>query len=136
MDAENIEFTDLVGSIQELWGPKCVLLNVPIGHGTDFKGVISTLQVPDDTSGALVDPTEISEPLMESIIEVDDEVMERYFEGTPPTEEELSRLIVRAVAEGSLVPILCCSSKTGVGAPELLDAIEMISCWTLGGITS
>ena len=125
MDAENIEFTDLVGSIQELWGPKCVLLNVPVGHGADFKGVISTLQVPDDTSGALVDPAEISEPLMESIIEVDDEVMERYFEGTPPTEKELSRLIVRAVAEGSLVPILCCSSKTGVGALELLDAIEM-----------
>ena len=30
--------------------------------------------------------------------------MERYFEGTPPTDEELSRLIVRAVAEGTLVP--------------------------------
>ncbi len=125
MDAENVEFTDLVDSIQELWGPKCVLLNVPVGHGADFKGVISTLQVPDDTSGTLLDPAEISEPLMESIIEVDDEVMERYFEGTPPTEAELSRLIVRAVAEGSLVPILCCSSKTGVGTPELLDAIEM-----------
>lgn len=125
MDAENIDFSNVVNDVQELWGPKCVLLNVPIGHGTDFKGVISTLQVPDDTAGALVDPTEISEPLMESIIEVDEEVMERYFEGTPPTDEELSRLIVRAVAEGSLVPILCCSGKTGVGVTELLDAVVM-----------
>ncbi len=49
--------------------------------------------------------------------------MERYFEGTPPTDEELSGLIVRAIAEGTLVPIVCCSGKTGVGLPELLDAV-------------
>ena len=57
------------------------------------------------------------------IIEVDEEVMERFFEGQQPTDEELSRLIVRAVAEGSLVPILCCSGKMGLGLDELLDAI-------------
>ena len=101
MDAENIDFPALVDSIQELFGTGCVLLNVPLGHGADFRGVASTLKPPDDTAGALVDPAEISESLMESIIEVDEEVMERYFEGTPPTDEELSRLIVRAVAEGT-----------------------------------
>ena len=126
MDAENIEFSSVVQSIQELWGPKCVLLNVPVGHGTDFKGVISTLNVPEDTSGALVDPAEISESLTESIIEVDEEVMERYFEGTPPEVDELSRLMVQAIAQGSLVPIICCSGKTGVGLPELLDIL--VSC--------
>jgi len=126
MDAENIEFNELVNSIQEMWGPKCVLLNVPIGHGPDFKGVVSTLKVPDDSTGALTDPAEIHEPLLESIIEVDEEVMERYFEGTEPTPEELSRLIVQAVREGSLVPIVCCSAKSGAGLSELLDV--MVSC--------
>ena len=125
IDADNVDFQAVVDSVQELWGPKCVLLNVPIGSGADFKGVASTLQVPDDAAGALIDPSEISEPLMESIIEVDEEVMERYFEGTPPTQDELSRLIVRAVAEGSLVPILCCSAKSGVGLPELMDALSI-----------
>ena len=125
MDSENIDFPALVDSIREMWGTKCVLLNVPIGHGDDFKGVVSTLQVPDSTDGALLDPNEIHDPLLESIIEVDEAVMERFFEGTPPTDEELSRLIVRAVAEGSLVPILCCSGKTEVGVKELLDAIVM-----------
>ena len=61
--------------------------------------------------------------MLESIIEVDEKVMERYFEGTPPTDEELSRLIVRAIAEGTLMPIVCCSGKTGVGLSELLDAV-------------
>ncbi|MCA9267812.1 MAG: GTP-binding protein, partial [Planctomycetales bacterium] len=124
MDADNIEFEQLVGSIQELWGPRCVLLNVPIGHGADFKGVVSTLK-PGDAAGALVDPNEISEALIESIIEVDEAVMERYFEGQLPTDEELSRLIVRAVAEGTLVPIVCISAKTGGGLDELLDALKM-----------
>ena len=126
MDGDNIEFESLIDSIRELWGSRCVLLNVPIGQGADFKGVISTLNVPDDTAAAIVDPGEIHEPLIESIIEVDEEVMEKYFEGEMPSEEQLSSLIVRAIAEGTLVPILCCSSKTGTGLPELLDTIASV----------
>jgi elongation factor G len=123
MDAENIEFEALIRDIQELWGNRCVLLNVPVGHGGDFKGVVSTLRVPDSTDGALIDPASISEPLLESIIEVDEAVMEQYFEGNMPGDADLSRLIVRAVKEGTLIPIVCCSGKTGVGLPELLEAI-------------
>ena len=50
---------------------------------------------------------------------------ERYFEGQPPTAEEISRLIVQAVAAGNLIPIVCVASKTGVGVPELLDAFAL-----------
>ena len=125
MDSENIDFPQLIEDIREMWGNRCVLLNVPVGCGADFKGVVSTLNVPDDTTGALVDPREISEPLIESIIEVDDEVMERYFEGTPPTEKELGSLIVRAVQAGSLIPIVCCSGKQNIGVQELLDAVTL-----------
>lgn len=123
MDSENIDFPALVDSIRQMWGNQCVLLNVPIGQGADFKGVVSTLKVPGDTSGAVVDPAEIHDPLLESIIEVDDEVMERYLEGTPPTDQELSRLVVRAVAAGNLIPIVCCSGKNDLGVTELLDAV-------------
>ena len=42
MDGENIDFPAVVNGIQEMWGNKCVLLNVPIGDGHDFKGVVST----------------------------------------------------------------------------------------------
>ena len=37
----------------------------------------------------MVDPAEITESLLETIIEVDEAVTERYFEGTPPTDEEI-----------------------------------------------
>ena len=118
-----------------------MLLNVPIGQGSDFRGVVSTLQVPADTGGALLNPAEISDPLVESIIEVDEAVMERYFEGEKPTPEELSRLIVQAVRGGTLIPIVCCSGKTQVGLSEVLDAVAMCGlspadlarCATLNG---
>ncbi len=125
MDADNIDFGAVVESIRELWGGKCVLLNVPVGHGKDFKSVVSTLEVPDDTAGALVDPSGLHDALVESIIEVDEAVMEKYLEGNPPTREELSGLIVKAVAAGSLVPIVCCSGKTDVGVSEFLEAVAM-----------
>jgi elongation factor G len=125
MDSENIDFAAVLNSIRELFGNECVLLNVPLGCGADFRGVASTLNVPEDTEGALVDPAEIHESLIESIVMADEDVMERYLEGDLPTDEELSRLLVRAVAEGGLIPIVCASGKTGVGMSELLDAMAM-----------
>ncbi len=127
MDADNIDFQALIDSIRELFGPACVLLNVPLGHGADFRGVAGTLilKPPAETADALIDPSEISQSLLESIIEVDEAVMERYFEGTPPTDEEVAQLIVKAVAQGTLIPIVCVSGKTGVGLPELLDALSL-----------
>jgi elongation factor G len=125
MDLDNIDFNTLLGNIQELFGKACVLFNVPLGQGANFRGVASTLKPPADTAGALVDPAEIGESLLETIIEVDEAATERYFEGTPPTEEELAKLIPLAVAQGSLIPIICVSGKTGVGFAEMLDAFAV-----------
>ena len=44
MDADNIDFATLVENIQEMFGKACVLLNVPLGQGADFRGVASTLR--------------------------------------------------------------------------------------------
>lgn len=125
LDQENINFQQLVGRIREFFGNECVLLNVPVGLGADLRGVVSTLEPPADTSGAVIDPREIHEALVESIVEADDAVMERYLEGQPPTGEEIARLLSTAVARGTLIPILCVSAKTGVGLSELLDALAM-----------
>ena len=105
MDAENIDFPALVDQIRELWGSTCVLLNVPLGHGNDFKGVASTLQLPDDTSGALLDVNEIHDALIESIIEVDEEVIHARFarRSDPRLRQMLVNIVVFALTqEGSI----------------------------------
>jgi elongation factor G len=61
LDTDTINFLGLVDSIREVFGHQCVLFNVPIGHGHDLKGVVSTLDVPADTAGALIDPASLSE---------------------------------------------------------------------------
>ena len=122
IDSDNVDFPGLLEAIKEMWGPGCVPLNVPRGVGADFKGVINTLNLPDDASGAAVDPAAIHEALIESVIEVDEEVTERYFEGIQPTAEELGRLFGEAVTAGSLIPILCVAGKSDIGVQELLDA--------------
>ncbi len=125
LDADNIDFPALIASIQEMWGSRCVLLNVPLGLGADFRGVAGTLNVPDDTDGAVVDPSEIHDPLIESIVEADEAAMERYLEGESLSQEELGKLIGQAVAAGTLIPILCCSGKKGIGVTELLNAVAL-----------
>lgn len=127
LDLENIDFPALVHHIQEMFGPACMLLNVPVGSGAALRGVVSTLRPPADVTGALIDPNDLHTRLVEAIIENDEQVTERYFEGHPPTDEELARLIVDAVAGGSLIPIVCISTKADVGLAELLDALVICS---------
>lgn len=124
LDAENIDFPKVLAQIKETFGDRCVPLNVPIGLGHDFRGVAATLGAKENVPGAVIDPSTISESLMESIVVADEEVLARYFEGQMPSEEEISRLLARAMLDGSLIPIVCISAKTGVGVPELLQVIE------------
>ncbi|MEM8943632.1 MAG: elongation factor G [Planctomycetota bacterium] len=123
LDTDNIDFPGLIAQIKEVFGNGCVPLNVPLGISDSLRGVASTLSVPDDIDGAVIDPHEINEALIESIIEVDEAVMERYFEGEIPSEDELAKLMVQAMIGGSLTPIVCVSAKQDIGVDELLDIL-------------
>ena len=124
MDAENIDFPALLDRIRDTFGPRCVLLNVPIGSGEALDGVVSTLSPPATApGGALVDPGEIHQTLIDSIIESDEALMERFMEGETLSPEDVSGAIGKAVAAGTLIPILCTSARQGIGVEELLDAL-------------
>jgi len=125
LDAENVDFAGLVASLKETFGNGCIPLNVPIGIGDSLSGVVNTLKIPKNVDGAVVDPQPIHEALVESIIEVDEKLMERYFEGEMPSDEELSDLLANAVAAGTLTPIVCVSAKKHVGVAELLDLLTI-----------
>jgi elongation factor G len=60
---------------------------------------------------------------MDAIVEADEELMERYLEGEELSADEVLGGVTKAIASGTLIPIFCISSRTGVGVPELMDAI-------------
>jgi elongation factor G len=123
MDEHNVDFAPLVEEIRELWGQACTPLNVPVGQEENFKGVASTLNPPATSAGAVMNPTELHDQLVETIVQVDDAALEKYFEGTPPEADQLGKLMCQALDRGALIPIVCCSAKTGVGLTELLDVL-------------
>ncbi len=125
LDAENIDFEGLLQQIKEAFGDRCIPLNVPIGLGSGLSGVASVLHADQNVAGAVIDPSSLSQTFLESIVVADEEVLNRYFEGQMPTEEEISRLLSRSIAAGSVIPIFCMSAKSGIGIKELLDGLRL-----------
>ena len=125
LDSDNIDFPRLLDTIHEFFGKACIPMNVPVGLGAQLTGVCSTLKVPAKHGKTVIDPVPVGMTLVDTIIEMDEEVTARYFDGSPPTSEELARLSVEAVATCALIPVLCCSGKSGIGVEELLDALVL-----------
>jgi len=124
MDADNIRFDDLLKSVQDTFGKGCCLFNAPAGVGAQFSGVVSVLNPPDKApAGCPVDLAAARGKLVDAIVESDDALMEKYLtEGTVGA-EELSGAIPKALAAGTVIPVLFTSAKRDIGIPELLDAI-------------
>lgn len=121
-DADNINLEQLLEDIQSSFGPECMLFNVPVGTGAGFKGVASVL-AGESVDGAVFDPAEYHDTLMEQIVMADDEVMEKFLEGETPDEATMKSLLAKAVKDGVVIPIIFASGKNEVGLDALLDTI-------------
>lgn len=120
LDDNSVDFQGLVDSIRDSFGQGCVLFNAPNGTGEDFTAVVDALGESKGES-SVVDIAKTHEQAVERIVEIDDEALERYFEGQEPDHDELVNLTVEAMKHGHITPIVCVSAKTGVGMPELFD---------------
>ena len=122
LDDRNIDFQGLLDSIHETFGKGCVLFDSPDALGTDFHGVIDALD-PVHGQSSVVDLAAVHEETVEAIVEVDDEAMERYFEGEEPDHAKLAELAKLGEKQGRVTPIDCVSVKNEVGVKELLDML-------------
>ncbi|MCA9017976.1 MAG: elongation factor G, partial [Planctomycetaceae bacterium] len=124
-DTENIDYDSLLNSIRETFGSHCIPINLPVGLGADFKAVhdlVKNAQAPD--AGTLGDPDGTRQELIEAIVESNESLLERFFEGEEISAQELSANIPKAMAAGTLIPVLFMSAKTGVGVAEFMDAMS------------
>ena len=124
LDGENVEFDALLNSIKENFGQYCVPVNLPVGCGNDFKGVVGLLELPKDVPpGVLGDAQSVRESLVEKIVETDDDVMNKYLEGGDVSAGELKGCMAKAVAGGQLVPVMFTASRKEIGVEELLNTL-------------
>ena len=125
MDGDNIDYPSLLNSIQSAFGEECMPLMLPVGHGSGFKGVVDIFNMQGDVPGDVIgDVDKCREKFLEGIVCVCDETMEKYLDGQEIEIEKLHGCFTTAVASGSIVPILCCDNKKGLGIEEIVDVIS------------
>jgi elongation factor G len=123
LDGDNIDFGTLLANIRESFGKGCALLDAPVGIGANFKGMVDVLNPPASAGDVAIDLATARGQLMDAIVEVDEALMEKYLAEEPIQPDQLNAAIPKAMAAGSLIPILCTSARKDVGVSDLLDDI-------------
>ncbi len=139
MDRVGADFYRCVDMIVERLGATPLVIQLPLGSESNFKGVIDLIlmkaivwqeetlgakftyeEIPDDIKA---DSEKYREKLIEMVVELDDSIMEKYLDGVEPSEEEIKRLIRKGTIESKFVPVLCGSSFKNKGVQPMLDAV-------------
>ncbi|MCT8974922.1 elongation factor G [Microbaculum marinisediminis] len=139
MDKIGADFFRCIDMIKTRLGAAPLVINLPIGAETEFKGVVDLVQMKgiiwtDESLGAQFDYIDIPadlqaqaeeyrEKLVEQAVEIDEAAMEAYLEGTMPDEETLKGLIRKGTISNTFVPVLCGSAFKNKGVQPLLDAV-------------
>ena len=124
LDSENVHFEDLLKQIRDTFGKACILFNAPINVGPNFSGVVCVLNPPASVpAGCNVDLPALRSLLIDSTVEADEALMEKYLSEGEISEEELTHTLPKALAAATVIPILCTAAKKDkdIGVTELLD---------------
>lgn len=118
INSANVDLPALVAAIQESFGAECLPVNLPTGGGKQVADCLAGDSGDADFSSV----ADAHSALIDAIVGVDDELMERFLGGELADEEARSHA-PRAVAQGALCPILFTDAVDGVGVAEFLDAM-------------
>lgn len=140
MDRSGADLFRCIRMIQERLRSKPLLLQYPIGSEENFRGIFdlirmksilfkednlvieseTTDEIPEGIKDEIM---EAREKLIETLGEYDDAIMEKYIEGTSPSEEDIKKAIRKFTIENKITPVLCGSAFKNKGVQPLLDAV-------------
>ncbi len=139
LDRIGADYHGSVSMIKERLGALPLILQLPVGETDSFDGIIDLIEMnqiiwKSDTLGIEYSTADIDaaylekaekwrEALVETVAEVDDEIMEAYLAEKPIDNQILREAIRRATIDLKLVPVLCGSALKNKGIQPLLDAI-------------
>jgi len=139
MDRMGADFYESVKSMVDRLGAVPVVIQLPIGKESEFRGPIDLIErkaifFDDETLGAKYvvsdvpadyqqEVEEYRSKLIEVVAEHDDHLMEKYVAEQPISNDELKAAIRRATIAMTITPVLCGASFRNKGVQQLLDAV-------------
>jgi len=123
IDNENVSLEELLASLRESFGDRCIPVNLPIGQGPSVSGIVSALAPPASTPAGVVggDLAEWRQSFIEAVVEADDTALEKYLGEGTVSDDEFQALLPRALVAGKVTPVLFTSAEKDLGVAELLD---------------
>jgi elongation factor G len=136
LDHENADFEKVVQQCHDYVSHEVEVIQFPLNQGLGFDTIVDVikmkaLQYQRGTNGKYTEmdiPAEAREKaehyrrqLLDAVAELDENLMNKYFESGTLTEDELRAGLHRGIHERSLFPILCCSATLNVGVTDILD---------------
>jgi elongation factor G len=136
MDKEHADFEKVFQDIKDRLASNVLPVEVPIGKGDDFKGIINLFTErahifkPGSLTGEYEDseiPEELQEKFqememefIETVATTDEDLLERYLEGETISKEEAVEAMAKGMAMGEIIPLFCGSAKLSFGVQTLL----------------
>ena len=123
IDADEVDLTQVIKDLREEFGPECLPINLPADNLSTVRDCFHQTEGETD----IFSLSEAHEAIIDQVVEVNEELMEKYLEGEELSREELHTAFEQALREGHLVPICFVSALTGAGIPELLDFFNKLA---------
>src|SRR2546422_575111 len=137
LDRERADFFRTLDSLRDQFSPRCVAVHLPIGAEHELTGVVDLLHMkaylspegereasPGEIPAELESQVaEYREKLLDSVVETDESLMERYLDGQELSEEEVAHALKDAVTRGELYPVACGVATKNLGTTALLDLL-------------
>src|SRR5919197_2353467 len=129
LDRERADFLRTLGALQEQLSPRCVAVHLPIGAEHELTGIVdhhhmkaytspegereeAPGEIPSELEGQV---SENREKLLDSVVETDAALMERYLDGLELSAEEVARALKDAVTRGEIFPVACAVATKNLG---------------------
>jgi len=136
LDRERADFFRTFKDAAEIFKPKPIMLQLPIGSEAEFAGIVdlinmkaytydaegkaSECDIPSDMQKLVDDEREA---MVENVAEADDELIEKYLEGETLSNEDLKTALKKGILSQTFVPVLCGSATKDIGIDLFMDFI-------------
>ncbi|MFQ3574246.1 MAG: elongation factor G [Thermodesulfovibrionales bacterium] len=135
LDKESAKFYLVLDELEKSFENEAIPLNIPIGEGETFRGIIDLIDLKaysaDKSSNSEIEiPSEMSDTvekyrkkLVEKVAEADDNLLEKYLEGTDLTRDEILNGIKQASITRRFIPVCCGVASANIGVRHLMDYV-------------